>query len=1005
MRPIKLEFSAFGPYVKTQIIDFTQFSNDNLFMISGPTGSGKSTIFDAIIFALYGESAIGSRDASTFFSDFAKPGTKSYVDLIFVIKQKEYRICRYPRQFREKLRGTGLVTEEQKVELHLPTGEIITKINDVKEMIEQIIGLDAKQFRQIVLLAQGEFKKLLLAKSSERELIFRQLFNTDIYQKVQTRLKEKYIIEADKIKEFELRQKNLFERVDLDLGLMTVVDAIESIKEQQSVIIKQIEHKQELKTKLANEKESLESEKTKSLLKDQQINSRTEYQNRLNELQTKKNDFQMIKSELNHQKQVLKYQLELQMIKAYQQNQDKIADLKSRQMQLNEQNLILKQKLKHNDSLQIQKKIDNLNQEINQVKKQLETYLIQKKTQLEVDELKNEKLQLEATIKIELEKQQQNKSKYELSNQELEQLNRDIEGVTKIVNQELIIQTQITELKTQIKNYNYGKKLKTEHKELNLKVNQLDKDIMENEKKYTKLENDYNFKEAGYLALSLQPEKPCPVCGSKEHPAPANVTDSKITKQILKNQELIIAKIKEEKQELLQQMAGLMGTIKNIEINTSINQLEEELQIHMDEQRKCIEAKDKFEYLNKTVTEKKAEIAKIADELSINDRELQNYQLKLTRTLTLIDEKYKTIDVKIDYVKLITENKDIHDGLEQQLVELKTELKKVVKQNEQLIKSQTELQEITKMVVKLEDENVELKEKFKDYSSILQKTGCQTLEEALEILQKDLSTEQEALISYEKTQEQLIELIQELNIDINQNTCNFTEDKKVRLLEINSQIEDVIDGLSKLNGEKELYNDILMQNESITEEITKKAKVYYELKQISDVASGDNDYFISFERYIMAMFFEQIINAANIRLQKMSNNRFLFVRDTEHQKRTTIRGLDLTIFDYFTGKKRHASTLSGGESFKASISLALGLSDVVRMQNGGIELDTLFIDEGFGTLDSNSLESALEVLIELKQDGRLIGVISHVDDLKKQIKQKINVTNSKIGSEINLLLN
>lgn len=773
MKPKNIKISAFGPYKNEIEIDFTKLGDNGIFLITGDTGSGKTTIFDAISFALFGEVSGSNRPVASLRSDFSEQDIETFVELEFTHKNQKYKIRRNPTYQRLKKKGDGFTTTS--ADASLQYGEnIITGSKNVDNKIEEILGINAKQFKQISMLAQGEFFKILFAESKERTEIFRKIFDTDIYNIITKKLGEK-----TKIVKEELQQlKDFF-----------VVNTANIIFQEKNL----------------------------------QINSKE-----LNEL-IAKNILEELEKEIK---------LNTEICDNIEKN---IEEQEKKTNKLEEE---LKAQIQKNEKIDIYNLLKQKREELNQKQEKIEETKIQIQKSQEIANVvkpKEEKL-LESQNEIEKAKQELKKLEKQIANKEIEGQPQKLKSVSE-----------------------YEQKLK-EYEKINIE--------------YIEKEDEFFREQAGILAEKLEKNKPCPVCGSLEHPHIAQKSENVLTKE---------------------------------ELDKLKNKLEEN-------HKKLLQIRDN--------------IAKEREELIKN--------------ITLKEEKEKQLDEKEKKQKAIKEEYE------------KTYKKLGFDTEEQYKKSILNKNQIEKLTKEIEQYNKDI---------TINDTKIKEIEQEVKNLKKEDLTEKTFELRNQKNQLDELRKIQTKQKGI--------YDNNNRILQL----------LSK--NEKELSKKI--EEFNIVEELYKTSSgTLYGKKRIE------------FEQYVQTTYFDMIIVEANKRLLNMTENRFQLIRKESSEKVSDRLGLELEVIDNYNGKKRDVKSLSGGEAFKAALSLALGLSDIIQSYSGGIIIDTMFIDEGFGSLDTESREQAINTLSQLIGNNKLIGIISHVTELKERIDKKIIITKTNNGSRVQI---
>ena len=1029
MRPIKLTICGFGPYAGKEVVDFTKLNGRNIFVVSGKTGAGKTTIFDAISFSLYGEPSGDTREIRSLRSDFADDDTDTFVELDFEIKGEVYKVKRSPLYLKKKKNKEGYTESKASAELFLPNDKHITKIKDVNDKLIEILGINRQQFKQIVMLAQGEFRKLLLANSSEREDIFRKIFDTYRFENIQEELKTraKNITNIKKENDIKLKAKlTSLKGVSSDFNDITILEDIKNIIDSNYIEYKNICDKKDKLQKLYDEKnrEKLNIENNNLLIKEKEI-----ILNKLEKLKEQKELFGEKEKEIKNIeyakdiKSLEEKYLEVNLkIKKYTEdinnstikikNLEKEFDLSKKNLKYEEQN----EHMRENLLLEIDKlkkikskvcEIDNLKEKLNSTKK-------------EYDSLDNKITK----IKIEIE----NLEKSEIENSDRLQYINELTLTKKDLDKELEYKKElIDKLRTIIKKIISYEENAASHKNLEKEYNDFDLKYKKVKIDYEDMEELYQKDKAGILAKTLVENKPCPVCGSKTHPNKAKINTIDFDEYDLKSKKLELENLEKEKNKKLENLI-----IKNNDLKNILESINEDLKSNY---LKNIDINKSYD--NNT----KDRIKEIGISLKSDYNKKEEELLKIN---SILDKKY---DIEKNIIKIkeyLKSNKKYLSVYEENLVNIKEiittyntkieEFKKEIPSNvknlkeldenistkeESLKKSREKLDNLKKIYEKIDRDLEKEKVLLSNNNRILkeldleEKVSKNKFEDALNSRFNDL-------FSYEKSKNNInnletiknevyeyksnLQILKSKKEDIINKTKNI---EFVELSSLNNEINDILSTKESLElKEKEIYS-ILQNNKAIYDDISKikedLKKIENEYKiigELSDFANGKNSLRLSFERYILASYFEDIIEASNIRLDKITNSRFRLIRKDTINKNKKQSGLDLLVYDEYTGKEREVSSLSGGESFKASLSLALGLSDVIQSNSGGISIETIFVDEGFGTLDSESLNTAIDCLLELQEYGRLVGIISHVEELKQRIDAKLEIESSQKGSKI-----
>ncbi|KHO40034.1 AAA family ATPase [Clostridium tetani] len=1045
MKPLKLTMCAFGPYADVQTIDFTELDSRNIFLINGPTGAGKTTIFDAISYALFGEASNTNKDRDGLRSDFASQETITYVDLEFSLRDKKYKVTRYPQQARKKSRGEGFTYKNSEAFLILSEGNTVSGVTLVEEKINEILGINKNQFRQIVMLPQGEFRKLLEADSSEREIIFRKIFGTETFEKFQKVLDDKRKEIYKDIAKVNTERITNVKRVDVtnneelskiidkeNLNFKEIILGIEEIIEngkiQEQNLSKKIEEINGEEIKIQNEIVLLEEVNKK-------IKEKEEYEKKYKELIFQKEEYENKKDKLYQGRKAL----EVTMLENNFKEKENYFQLKEKEYIEVEQRVNLYRK-------KVEESIKKLKEEESKEEERKETsnkLTILKSFQNKVRDYEEKKNRIEQ-IKGELEKKQKEYSslgsKIKNDRTKLNNLNKEFVELQKCEVEKEKILSKVEEKEVICNDMRdfykyYNSYLINIKKHGNLKINfdKIEKKYMETKLKYEIMEDNFKKGQAGILAKDLKDGVKCPVCGSKHHPSPAEMIKGVPTEEKLNQIKYEFDEIKEQRDMILQNMSDLNGVI------TSSNEIISDYKLKLEKSLgKIIEEYWKKDILN-FISIKGKEIA----------LEVENLKEKLKQ---IEEDNKKKINIKNSLIKLEEEIEENNILLEKLNEEYKDSFAKVKSEESSILAIEKEIPEKFRSVPELNKKIKNIENKLLELNQLLEKarkeyevtnneyislktnkkSKLENLQELLKEIEKNKDNMNKKIIecglkdynnylAVRVSEDQLKSLDEDIQ-DYNQNikiikfnlnrAINNSKDLEFIDLDIiKEKLGKVKQEKNQLNREynivfSRLDNNIktLKEIKKLNEKISEKEDDYKIIGELARISNGDNDERITFERYVLAAYFDEIIAAANIRLSKMTGGRFLLSRKEEKGKGRRQEGLELEVFDNYTGKARHVKTLSGGESFKASLSLALGLADVIQSYAGGISLDTIFIDEGFGTLDPESLDNAIETLVELQNGGRLVGIISHVPELKERIDSILEIIPTKEGSRARFII-
>ncbi len=946
MKPIKLEISAFGPYAdKMPVIDFTMFEEKGLFLISGDTGAGKTTIFDAICFALYGVTSGTYRDAKNLRSEYAKDSTESYVDFYFTHQGRDYHIYRQPAYERAKQRGTGTTSVKEKAILYEEGKTPIEGITPVNNAVKELLGITVEQFKQIAMIAQGEFWTLLNAKTEQRTEILRTIFMTNGYKKIEYVLKERldagykiktrseasilqYFqdVQSDEENEATEQLNELQEKAGASKSAWNIDDLLE-------VIDKIIEG-----DKLLLEKEKKDLEKAQEKLtadsKDlDRVKLHDQFKAKLEELYKKRDELECAKKEA-----------------------DEACKLAEEKRGAGEEKRKLAEKIEA-DKEKYSKR-DELSAEIKKLTENEKTLSEKIETLADKEqELKDRIEELRGVIK-----------ELKDSPKKLAEVTAKGESLTQIYDE---LDKLVTQRKKALDTKE--KQVKQKQDAYSLARDEYDTALMEK----NEAEKIMECSRAGILAQNLKEGDKCPVCGSVHHPELAHLPDKAISEDELKELQdreghkqsaktKALAAVEAEKaafDEMYQQLSDSLKESLSKDIfagkgyDLSGDQVKELCQL----------ALDAIDYIDGLVAENKeqeTELSKKAKKCAEAESALEKALGKESEDFE--KEKKECQEQKQDLTKKLSASKATFEALSaleyHDWKEAKKEMDKAFSEYKEVIDA---IDRANKKKADVEKESASIQASIKTQKESLEK---------LSLEEKEWN---------EGEPESLAERVRAGELEVKK----LSEKKTVTSV--------------RIENNRQRYDAIASQKEELIK-ATKDTNVCRRLYELVKGQTGNGK--ITLEQYIQAAGFDGIIRAANRRLYPMSDGQYELYRQEDSLGKKSNTFLDLEVLDNYTGHRRPVGNLSGGESFKASLSLALGLSDTVSSNMGGIQMDALFIDEGFGTLDKKSIDNAMDVLLNLSEVGKLVGVISHREELIENIPQQIRVCKNKDGSHIEVEL-
>lgn len=931
MRPVKLIMSAFGPFAELVTLELDKLGSNGLYLITGDTGAGKTTIFDGIIYALYGEASGNIRTTDMLRSKYANVNTKTFVELTFVFKNEQYVVVRNPEYLRPSKRGDKYTKETAKAQLTMPNGSIITGINSVNNKIIEIIGLNRNQFSQIAMLPQGEFLRLLLAGTKERIEIFREIFDTRPYLDIQDKVKNdanslyrqisdykksmlQYI--SDVYCDNESEYLCELEKIKNDEGFGTVSDTIELISKLiQEDMLKQALYEDRV-LKLDNKIED--------------INFRLNLTLQYDKLKV---DYDSSVIDCDSVKKVHKELEEMYLAECAKdsQRQRLAVDIEKKKGEL----------IKY-------KRLDQLKNSL--IKKQIEIEGFKKALQINQENLNEFKSKV-SEYNASLDKLSGVEVEYQKSSAILDNILKKKENIEYLISVEkrrsdIYSKAQIAK-QEYINAYNEYEKMQSE---------------------YMLMEKSFFNEQAGLIAQTLVVGEPCPVCGSLTHPIPATLKRNAPTESQLKELKKEVDKQSKICSELSSKSGKLNGQAENIS-----NMFQENIENFNTQWQENIDIDC---YIN-------------------NDNLNNNTYMTIDKMLYIINDDFNNTKLKKEAIACdLKKYNKLVEIIPQYDLKIQECNLKINEYNNSIAISKVQCNELDKQIKQLQ---VELE--------------CEDIKEADRVI-TNMQLEKDRLdSSYNKAKKQYEDSVIKLEtlrakVEALKKQLENSEVSADTTVDLKAQLDDIKQERVNARNAKKDVDIRIANNKRILEavkNVNQKAesieKQYIWLRNLSDTVNGTlaGKNRIKLETYVQMSFFDRIIMRANTRFMQLTSGQFELKRSDNKDNYKNQTGLELDIIDHYNATIRSVKSLSGGEAFEASLSMALGMSDEIQSRSGGIQIDTMFIDEGFGSLDDNSLSKAVNVLYNLSASNRLVGIISHVSTLKDKIDKQIVVTKQTNG--------
>ncbi|RUO62209.1 SbcC/MukB-like Walker B domain-containing protein [Pseudidiomarina insulisalsae] len=1019
MKPLYLAMTAFGPFATMETVNFDDLGEHPLFLINGPTGAGKTTLLDAMNFALYGSST-GDRKGESMRCHHANDATETEVKFIFALGNAIYRVDRKPTQTTLAKRGDGFAKRQASAQLYKiiaqngspeewETELLESSVTDVTKRVNELIGLNDAQFRQVVVLPQGRFRELLTAKSEDRESILASLFNTAEFRRIEEAVRER----AQRINNEYHALKNQLKTQLENAGYQSIELAQEKLKADEEPIAETLKELNQLKAtreqaqkdltqaeELTKRFESLAASKQKLTALSEQAEAVAAAEKQLNEHDAAKRiqpewlEFSRAREALSAREKALQ--------QAKEQNE---------QAQLVQQQAIA-ELAKHKDT---PAQIDKLKLAIDRFAKQLEDLENVNATLQELElktHARNSAQEKKAAIATALE---HTTDAITGTKVELTELNKAVQQHQNTEAKREQLQSQLQRLQQRD---SLQRRIETEEgavREAKTPLEEAKQTLADARIASQQLRLRWHQEQAISLAHELNPGEPCPVCGSKEHPAPAHSAQEGqlVTQEQLETADAQVTQCNSKLEKLRLKVNAAEATLAS-----SQHQLKTHLQELGDLAKKSADSIQQ-DLTNLADLEKQQEQQKKAlaemntrlEQLTVKEKKHREQATQFNDELHAAESAVKALESRLDTIDSdktlrtlsVDEIETQRNTRRQQIDQLQTEHESALQRKAKAESQLASAKNAHETSIKEEEAaRASLQAAEKAWSGKLVESKFIDSEAFSEAL---LDSELEAQLKQQVSEhrEQLIQVNTAIEQDEQAIGDQTKPDLSVLLAKVDElkQNESSVDHiLQSMRSKQEQLRNMI---EGYQKLVTQSAELEHEYRVIGMLAktlNGDNELRMSLHRFVLAVLLDDVLHEASVRLEQMTNNRYRLVRRETAGDRRQHGGLDLMVDDTFTGQEREVNTLSGGESFMAALALALGMSDVVQSYSGGIRIDTLFIDEGFGSLDSEALDLAINVLANLRASGRTIGIISHVSELKLRISKRIDVVRGVGGSTL-----
>jgi exonuclease SbcC len=1021
MRPLKLKLTAFGPYKHTETIDFADLKGNQLFVISGSTGSGKTTIFDGICFALYG-AASGSDRAETrhLRSDFAEDGTHTCVEMEFEIHNKVYRIL---RQMSHVKAGNKSATGEryeffeitEDGEIPCVERQIVSEIN---RRVEEIIGLTQNQFSQIVMLPQGEFRKLLTSETDNKEEILRKIFKTEPYKMISERLKQK----RDAAKEaYQGKQQGMAHLVANIQGALPVRDSeLFELLQRDHYNVNQVLAGLEQEAAFYQEKMQQDEQYYLSLYKkhDEKMNAFHEAKKWNDRFSERKEKVVLLEQMEEQLPAIAEQERQLQdaeragFIEGIEQVYKELEKEKAEKIFLLENALKAEQTAKENllkaeSVFYAEEKRGNEREEIRQQAVELEKLLPA------VKELDGKKAQLQ---KMETAARHSRKELEALTGQwqaekdackslanEIQALEQKLETFDGKHEKLIVLNEHFRVLKELLATEENWLQQQADHR-------QKEAAYQKTAKGYAELEAFWFANQAQVLAAALHKGDACPVCGSTDHPnKAADAHQPAVSKEELDRAKALLAEVDGEYRNAAAKLNALAEQLegkKEEAVNAGLDPAEAALGFRNAEKEKVLleqemagllvdrknlrALKEKLGTQTAKAEELENDKALLAEKAQQEKSAYETAKAVFEQGLSAIPEEVRVLSVLQEKISGTTAKKDelekLWEKAQQELQKAKDQFTTAALNTGH---TKTTAEEIAEKKEKAEQQFKEALQKS-DFASE------QAYQQA-KLTERGRLTLKQSIQAYKQNRHTLAAQVNELQEQLSGRVQADIGLLEAELSQLKAEYEAALNNWNRSKEFRQASVNLMRNIEAAAEKAVQAEQHFNRIADLHDMIRGQNSLKISFERYLQIEYLEQIIESANERLKNLSNGQFYLIRSDRQEARGKQSGLGLDVYDAYTGQTRDVKTLSGGEKFNASLCLALGMADVIQSFQGNVAIDTMFIDEGFGSLDDESLNKSIDTLIDLQKSGRMIGVISHVQELKAAIPAILEVKKSKEG--------